>query len=195
VIKIFYYLTAVFCFVLAGLSIYDWLKYKKTKETSGLLLQLPENIKKRIHGVIGGGLREKKGRGLIDLGFSSFLIGCLVSLLEAACTSQVYVPTIVFILQNYPLKIKALSYLLLYNLMFVMPLVVIFLLSLLGVSSKKFNSLLRNNLGAIKIIMAAIFFVLGLLLIWGEIVYALTFYYHIFKNAIMHFAKTIHFRL
>jgi cytochrome c biogenesis protein CcdA len=99
-----------------------------------------------------------------------------VSLLEAACTGQVYLPTIVYIVKNTKLRLKALTYLILYNLMFILPLIVIFILSLVGFSSQKFNVFLKKHLGTIKIILAFIFLLLGLLVIWDEVKFSLQFY-------------------
>ncbi|MFH1876125.1 MAG: hypothetical protein ABH865_04485 [Candidatus Omnitrophota bacterium] len=175
VLKIFYWFVAVFCFVLAGLSLRDRFIITATGESQDLILQLPGTLKKKIHNVIGGQLRRKE-RSLFGLAMSSLVVGFLVSLLEAACTSQVYIPTIVFILQNAPVKTKALGYLLLYNLMFILPLVLVFLLSLAGMSSQKFSDFLKKNLGAIKIIMAALFLGLGLLVIGDDVLFALKFY-------------------
>lgn len=160
-IKSFYYFVAFFCFLMGLLSLYDYFKLRKTGESEQTILQLPKFFKKRINIVIGSRMREKKYPGVGSLIITSFIVGFLVSLLEAVCTGQVYVPTIVFILKNASLRLKALTYLLLYNLMFIFPLAVIFLLSLIGVSSLKFNNFLKRNLGKIKIIMAFVFFALG----------------------------------
>jgi cytochrome c biogenesis protein CcdA len=145
---------------------YDYLHFKKTGESEDLLLQLPKFLKKRINIVIGSHLRQKSSGSIINLVISSLVVGFLVSLLEAACTGQVYLPTIVFILKNTSLRLKALSYLFLYNLMFVLPLVVIFVFALLGVSSQKFNELLKKNLARIKILMFLLFISLGFLILW-----------------------------
>jgi cytochrome c biogenesis protein CcdA len=166
VIRIFYYFVGGICFFFAGLSLYDYMKFKKTGTGEGLILQLPLFLKKKINLVIGTGLREKKERGLIDLSISAFTIGFLVSLLEAVCTGQVYLPTIVFILKTTNLRLRAFAYLILYNIMFILPLLIIFLLSFLGISSQRFNSFLKSKLGKIKIIMAILFFVLGVFIIW-----------------------------
>ncbi|UCD15829.1 MAG: hypothetical protein JSV34_01915 [Candidatus Omnitrophota bacterium] len=168
VIKVFYYFIGGLCFALAALSVYDYVKFKKTGSSSGLILQLPNFMKKKINLVIGSRLREKKERSLIDLSITSFVIGFLVSLLEAVCTGQVYLPTIVYILKSTNLRLKAFSYLILYNLMFILPLVIIFLLSFLGVSSQKFNDFLKQHLGKIKILMALLFFALGAFIIWAS---------------------------
>ena len=63
------------------------------------------------------------------------------------------------------MKLKAFAYLLLYNFMFILPLLAVFALSLLGVNSQKFNAFLKNNLAVIKILMAGGFFFLGTLIL------------------------------
>lgn len=164
-VKAFYYFVALFCFLMAAAAFYDYYRFKKTGSSQEALLQLPQFLKKRINIVIGSRLRKKKG-GAWDLCVSSFVVGFLVSLLEAICTGQVYLPTIVFILKNTGLKLKAAAYLFLYNFMFILPLIIIFLLSLAGVSSKKFSNFLKNNLGRIKILMAFLFLCLGFFILF-----------------------------
>jgi len=166
VIKMFYYFIAAFCFVLSGLALYDFFKFKKTGQTDGMVLQLPHFLKKRINEVIGSHLRKKQEEGVLSLCASAFVVGFLVSLLEGACTGQVYLPTIVLILKNTELRLKAFSYLIVYNLMFILPLVVVFVLSLFGLGSQKFNNFLKENIARIKILMFLLFFLLGLVILW-----------------------------
>ena len=97
---------------------------------------------------------------------SAFISGFLVSLLEAVCTGQMYLPTIAFVLKASSFKLQALGYLLLYNIMFIVPLVVIFVFALMGTTSAEFTSFLKKHLGVIKIFMAVLFFSLGIFLIW-----------------------------
>ena len=160
-IKGFYYFVGWFCFLMGVLAIYDYIHFTITKKSEGAILQLPKILKKRINITIGSRLREKKDSSLFSLAVTSFSVGFMVSLLEAACTGQLYLPTIIFVLKTNQMRLKAWSYLLLYNLMFILPLVVVFLLSLIGVGSDKFNSFLKKNLGLIKLIMALVFFALG----------------------------------
>lgn len=165
-IKVFYYAVGGICFLLAGAALYDFVRFKRSGESSGLILQLPSFLKKRINIVIGSSLREKKKRSGLVLIFTSLFIGFMVSLLEAACTGQVYAPVIVFILKNTSLKIKALLYLIIYNIMFVLPLVVVFILSLWGVSSQRLNDFLKRNVGVIKLFMFLLFLAMGVLILW-----------------------------
>jgi len=155
------------------LAIYDFIIFKKTGSTEGLILQLPKPIKERIHQVVGffyrKSLAEKQEKSKPALGrllFSALAAGFLVSLLEAVCTGQVYLPTISFVLKSTTLKLQALGYLLLYNIMFIAPLIVIFVLALLGTTSQQFSDFLKKRLGLIKILMAILFFGLGLYLLW-----------------------------
>lgn len=155
------------------LAVSDFIKFKKTGSTEHLILQLPKQVKERIHKVVGffyrkDSRRQKEGSSpaLAKLIASALITGFLVSLLEAVCTGQVYLPTIAFVLKASPLKLQALGYLLLYNIMFIIPLLVIFVLALTGTTSSQFSSFLKKHLGSIKIFMAVLFFGLGIFLIW-----------------------------
>jgi cytochrome c biogenesis protein CcdA len=172
--KIFNIAVGVFSVILGLLALYDLAKFVMTKETDGLMLQLPKSIKARIHAVIGAEYRrERSGSGgdrmqkrLFGLILGAFSTGFLVSLLEAVCTGQLYLPTIAFVLKASDFKLKALLYLLMYNIMFIIPLVLIFLLALLGVTSGQFGRFLKDNLVKVKALMAAVFLGLGSFLIW-----------------------------
>lgn len=172
VIKLLNISVGILSIILGVLSIYDFLKFKKTAKSQDLILQLPNSIKNRIHSLIGIFYRKSKDAKelrphLAGLILSAFITGFLVSLLEAVCTGQLYLPTIAFVLKTSHLKLQALGYLVLYNIMFVAPLLIIFSLALLGVTSEQFSKFLRQRLAVIKLIMAAIFFAFGFFLIWG----------------------------
>jgi cytochrome c biogenesis protein CcdA len=97
---------------------------------------------------------------------SALITGFLVSILEAVCTGQLYLPTLTFILKSTPLKAKAFVYLVIYNIMFVIPLFAVFLLALLGVTSGNFSQFIRKHLASVKLLMAFIFISLGIFLVW-----------------------------
>jgi cytochrome c biogenesis protein CcdA len=160
----------IFSIALGIFAVHDFFKFRKTKSTEGLILQLPQAVKNRIHTVIGMHYRktakEADGQHFFRLLVSTIITGFLVSILEAVCTGQVYLPTITFVLKTTQLKLQAFAYLLLYNLMFITPLLIIFLFALLGVTSEQFARFLKRHLGPIKILMAVLFFGLGIFLIW-----------------------------
>jgi cytochrome c biogenesis protein CcdA len=172
IVRVIYIAGALLCFILGGLAFYDFIRFRRTGRTQDLVLQLPAGFKHKIQRLIGFYYRreEDKTRGikvspLPRLILSAFILGSCVSLFEAVCTGQVYLPTIVFMLKAIPLKIKAISYLIIYNLMFIFPLWLILLFALWGVTSAQFGRFARRYMGTIKILMAALFLTLGVFLI------------------------------
>ena len=173
--RIFNFSIGIFCIILGVLAIYDFFKFKRTKKTEGLILQLPALIKNQIHYIIGLHYRKTKESQVkqrvlqthvFGLVMSALIIGLLVSILEGVCTGQTYIPIITFVRVKTYLRLQAIGYLLLYNLMFIVPLLIIFFFALLGVTSDEFSKFLKKHLLTIKILMAILFFSLGILLIW-----------------------------
>ena len=175
VVRIFNFSIGVFSVSLGVLALYDLFKFNKTGKTEGLILQLPPAIKSRIHQVIGLHYRKTERaqsetgssrQHIVRLVISALITGFLVSILEAVCTGQTYLPTIAFIMKTTELKAAALKFLLVYNVMFILPLFVIFLAALFGVTSKQFSDFLKEHMGVIKALMALLFFGLGIFLLW-----------------------------
>jgi len=174
VARIFNVGIGIFSIVLGVLALYDFFKFKRSGKTEGLVLQLPQAIKNQIHSVIGLYYRKNKDEKVQDsssgpifrLILTALITGFLVAILEAVCTGQVYLPTITFVLKTSPLKLQALGFLLLYNLMFILPLFVIFILALSGTTSEQFSRFLKRHILTVKIVMAVLFFSLGSFLIW-----------------------------
>lgn len=172
--RIFNISIGIFSILLGILAICDFFKLKRTGSGEGLFLQLPQAVKNQIHSIIGLHFRKQKNAKaqtasrprIFILLISTLVTGFLVSVLELVCTGQVYLPTITFILKTAPLKLQALGYLLLYNLMFITPLLIIFLFALLGTTSQAFAKFLKQRLALTKIILAILFLGLGLFLVW-----------------------------
>ncbi len=165
VIKIFYILTALICFIFFALSIYDFLMYRKTKDSKTMLLKLPANLKTRINKIIGFFLRNKEERHPVRLVIASLAVGFIVSLVEAVCTGQVYIPTIVLIMKDPAFRLQATAMLLVYNVMFILPLLSVFILSAVGYKSEGINNFFKKHLGVAKILLSLVFLGLGLMLL------------------------------
>ena len=142
--KCVYLLAAIGTFTLAFLSLYDAIKARqgKVKEMS---LQLPKSLKLRIHKVI----REQTRTSGVIIG--AVVIGFAISALELVCTGQVYLPTIAFVMGVEGMRPNALSYLILYNLMFVTPLLVVFGFVYWGTTSTQLGGVLQRHLMAVKV--------------------------------------------
>ena len=157
--------TVLLCVVFLALSVYDFVHYARTKDASGLVLQLPANYKTFIHKVMHAFLKDRQ-KSVWRLGASAAAVGFIVSLVEAVCTGQVYLPTIVVVLKEAGEHFwRAAGYLLFYNLMFIVPLAAVFLLALAGCESKTFGGWLKKHLGLTKILMCLVFLALLAVLI------------------------------
>ena len=161
-------LISVLAFLLGALSLVDYFRFRRTKDAKGIILKLPQSIKNRIHSIIGSDFRAEKGdkkRTFLKIIWIALTAGFMVSVLESFCTGQVYLPTIAFVLKIPDRRISALLYLLLYNLAFIAPLIVVFLLGLFGASSNIFSRFMERHLGLVKLSTAALFFALATILI------------------------------
>jgi len=152
--RIVYIATGVFCLVLAVFSFLDYKKAKKG-EVGDMLLSLPKPLRKRINATI------RKGRNASNYIVGAFTAGVLISFLELACTGQVYLPTIIFVSSIPGLRLQAFLYLALYNLLFIVPLVVIFILVYLGTTSNQLTQFLQEKAATVKFAMGIVFIALG----------------------------------
>ncbi len=145
----------------AALSFRDvWVYWKSDGDAHKVVLQLPDKIKKAIHGIMR---RELKNRYLLG---GALIIGALVTLLESVCTGQVYVPTLVLLSNEAGVFSKWFGLLLLYNLMFIIPLLAVFGLMFSGISVMKAVKLTRKNLIIGKILLGIFFLALAILMLW-----------------------------
>ncbi len=159
-----YIFTGVLAVGLGVFSILDFIKAKRGK-LKDMTLQLPDKLKKRIHKII---ITENEPRTKRNFILAAFITGFFVSLLELACTGQVYLPTIIYVLGIPGLRMKAHLYLLLYNFMFIFPLLVIFMITYFGTTSDQLNAYLKRNTAMIKLFTAFMFFGMAVLL-WRSI--------------------------
>ena len=153
--KIVYALTAIFCLVLAILSIRDYFKTREGK-LDDMALKLPEPLRKRINTAV------REGRKSSSYYFSAFITGLVVSILELACTGQIYLPVIISMSTMPELRGRATLFLIFYNLMFIVPLIIVFVLAYYGTTSKEFTNFLKKHAAGVKIGMAIVFLLLAI---------------------------------
>ncbi|MCB1089593.1 MAG: hypothetical protein KDM63_21315, partial [Verrucomicrobiae bacterium] len=102
-------LLAVACLWVAWMSFRD-ARLARQGRLADMSLQLPGFLKDRIRSVIRTGSRSPR------FVVAAFLSGIVISLLELACTGQVYLPTIIYAMKTG--ADKAVWFLLLYNIAF-----------------------------------------------------------------------------
>jgi hypothetical protein len=156
--RIVYLITIGIALVLGIYSLYDYIQLKRGRP-SEMKLQLPDFLKKRIHKTIREGSQSPR------YFIAAVTAGFIVSILEFTCTGQVYLPTILFVTNIPALRASAISYLLLYNLMFIIPLLAIFGIVYWGVTSEQLALFLKKRATTIKLITSLLFFALAGILI------------------------------
>jgi len=155
-----YLVTALLCIVLAILTFRDFFRARQGRETE-MTLKLPLNLRRRINQVI----RENaQTRAFVAM---AFVTGFVVSLIELACTGQVYLPTIVYVMSQPELASQAFLYLVLYCLMFILPLIVVFLLAYFGTSSEQLGQFVNRYTSTIKFVTGLVFVGLALWMTWA----------------------------
>ena len=154
-----YLMTALLCVVLAVLTFRDSFRARQG-QVSEMTLKLPLRLRRQIHKVIREGAQV---RAFVAM---AFVTGFLVSLIELACTGQVYLPTIVYVLSRPELAARAFLYLALYCLMFILPLIVVFVLSYFGTTSEQLGRFVNRHTSTIKLITALVFVGLALWMTW-----------------------------
>lgn len=152
-----YYSAIFFALIVALLNFYDYYKIRKGS-LSDMTLKLNKSLRERINTIIR---KNVKVRHYV---FGAFLMGFGISILELACTGQVYLPTVVFIINTQGIQFRATLLLIAYNIAFIVPLIIIFALFWHGSSEKKISQWLTNNAGKIKLSMGVLFLFLAIFL-------------------------------
>jgi cytochrome c biogenesis protein CcdA len=155
-----YLVTALLCVVLAAFTFRDYSIAREGKATE-MTLKLPMGLRRWINKIIRESAQMRAFVGV------AFVTGFLVSLIELACTGQVYLPTIMFVLSVPDLAAKAFGYLLLYCVMFILPLIVVFVLAYFGTTSQQLASFVNRRTASIKLATGAVFLGLALWMVWA----------------------------
>jgi len=146
-----YGLMAGLCVVLAVVSLLDFRKARRG-DIGDMALNLPHGLRMRINAVI------RRGRHSRAFVAGAFATGILVSFLELACTGQVYLPTIIFVMSVPAMQSRAVLFLVLYNLLFIAPLVVVFIMVWYGTTgTKQLTNFLQRHAATVKLGMALLF--------------------------------------
>ena len=154
------YIMATFLIILSLFTLRDVIAFSKSQNSADIAIQLPEKIKERIHSLI----RSLRNRSFVISGI--FSLGVAVTFLEGICTGQVYVPTIVFLIESQGVFSSWILYLFLYNLIFILPLCGVFLAVLTGVSVLSLVSLTKKQIIVSKLLLAIFFILMAFLILY-----------------------------
>jgi cytochrome c biogenesis protein CcdA len=167
--RILYLAAAALAVTLGSVALYDFILSRQGRGAGDFKLKLPAPVRERIRLMLRREyLHSAPGNfteNVIGAMATAFGLGFFIAFLEGACTGQLYLPTLVFVAQVPELRLNALLYLILYNLMFILPLIGIFSLVLSGLYSEKLSLFYREHLDIIKLALAIIFLGLGFFLL------------------------------
>ncbi len=147
-------LTALLCLTLSVVTFLDYRKARRG-EPQAMTLRIPLMLRRRINRAIREGAQA---RAFVPVAFTT---GFVVSIIELACTGQVYLPTIIFVMGVPEMQGQAFLYLLLYNLAFILPLLVVFGLAYFGTTSEQLGMFINRRTATIKLGTALLFLVLA----------------------------------
>jgi len=146
-------------FIIGVYSLIDAYKFSKTKKTENVKIQLPKAIKLQIHKIITANLSGSQ------LAFGAIVTGFLVTLLEAVCTGQVYLPTIVLMTKQESTRFLGWLYLIFYNILFVLPLILVIILAYFGLKWDKLAKFTQKHLSLLKILLGIVLISLAFFLL------------------------------
>lgn len=150
----------VFVLILAVLSAVDYVRFRRGKGSEALL-QLPDRLKQGIRARI-----RSFARNTVAITGTAFLLGIIVSGMELTCTGQVYVP-IVTMISEPRYRVSAVFYLVAYNLAFITPLVIVFLVATFGVTSKSIEAFFRKHVATVKLGFSLLFVVMAGIILYN----------------------------
>jgi len=144
--------------VLAFLSFRDAYRYRASGDSRRVSVQLPDALKRRIRSVIRSGVNRR------SLVLGGLMTGFLVTALESVCTGQVYVPTLAAVIKSGELLSDAWKYLLVYNAMFITPVVVVFVMTYYGLRTKTLMKWSKANVVMSKVLLGLFFLAMAVMI-------------------------------
>ena len=138
--------------VVAGiLSLIDAVRAFRSRGKQKMLLVLPDKLKNRIR----KRLRVTAHSGSLIVG--SFVSGIIISFLEAACTGQTYMPIISALVADNTTATKGYWLLLIYNVLFIIPLMAVFFGVFFGMTSEQIGNIARKRVWVTKAVLGIMF--------------------------------------
>ena len=137
--QMFYIIIGIFVLIAAFLEIKDYFWYGRW-----LNLAIPHRFVKHV---------ESGARGTHASLISAFLFGSLVTLVELPCTGAPYLAIITLMSQSGVQFAAAFLLLLLYNLVFVAPLIAIIYMAYKGIGYKKMEMWRKENRGTMRLVV------------------------------------------
>jgi len=146
--QILYFVVGIFVIFAGLLEIKDFFWYGRWYS-----LAIPASLVKTV---------EHKASGAHVSLWASFGFGVMLTLIELPCTGAPYLAVLTLMSQSGTAYITALPLLLFYNLIFILPLIVIIYLAYSGTSLKKIERWRRENRGMMRLYIGLVLLAIGI---------------------------------
>jgi len=157
--KSFYSFLALLAVVVGCVNFYDWAVYRKTFDVKKFILKIPRLA---LADNAQNSAAPKEVYGYINLILGAGILGFVVVLFQSGSRGQVFLPAITAMISSSELKNQAIFFMLLYSVMFVLPLWIAFQILWSAFKSPKLIERMNRHVSKIKIVSSAIFLGLGL---------------------------------
>ena len=146
--------------VLAFLHLRDALRYKQSGQIHDMDMGLSKESHRNIHAKIRAFTRINSAL----MAPAALILGTVISSMELACTGQIYLSVLAAI-SGHGINARFLLLLVVYNLCFILPLVIITCLAAYGVGAKPLEAWAKRNVFTTKLLMSAMFAILGCIML------------------------------
>jgi cytochrome c biogenesis protein CcdA len=127
-----------------------------------MALVMPEVLRRVAHSVIR---RTSDARAFVLI---AFVTGAVISFIELACTGTPLLAVITYLVGNVPdSRFQAVGLLILFCLMFILPLIVVFVLVYFGTTSLQLGVFLKRHAALVKLATAALFIAMAVWLAYS----------------------------
>jgi len=154
-------LTAVLVLIVSIASFRDALAIRRGGSARGFWVRLPDGLRSFLHGHI-----SRRARRGLSIG-GMLALGAVVAAVELPCTGMMLIPIVVLLswaARTGGFGLAPYGWLLLYNLAFILPLMLVFAAVYFGVTSEQLTVWFRRHLFASKLVLGIVFLLLAALL-------------------------------
>jgi len=158
-------LVGLLSIVLGSLCFYDWWVYQRTHDPSKFVFKYLFNLE---HSPLENGEVDSGNKFLNNLKIASLtgIGGFLICLFGSVCTGQFYLPAVMMMLSSMGSKVNIFWGPASYSFVYIAPLIAVFFFVMLSIRSQRATQFAKRHISKSKIITSALFFGLGLGLIF-----------------------------
>lgn len=154
-----YIIAILMCIIAITLNVID---IANRKNPGSVKNQLPDRIKFKLSSIMRSSVFSKAAIP------AAFAVGFLIGVVELACTGQIYLPTLTYMITSNNETVRSITLLILYNIMFVLPLIIITVIAAVLQKPEEIKSAIMKKTHVIKAV-AIIFFSIMLLILIREV--------------------------